>query len=70
MLKAEDGMRKLRIMEKAPEHGISPMTCELMVDVSQNLIVVFDKGSGVRWFCQNTRNCSLMISIFECSYLW
>lgn len=42
LLKAEDGMRKLRIMEKT--QGIWTMDCQLMID--ENYIVAFDKKTG------------------------
>lgn len=43
LLKAEDGMRKLRVMEKS--HGIWTMECQMMIDV--NYLVVLDKKTGV-----------------------
>ena len=47
LLKAEDGMRKLRVMEKS--QGIWTMECQMMIDV--NYLVVLDKKTGVRsWF--------------------
>lgn len=42
LLKAEDGMRKLRVMEKS--HGIWTMECQMMIDV--NYLVVLDKKTG------------------------
>ncbi len=45
LLKAEDGMRKLRIMEKT--QGIWTMECQVMID--SNYVVVFDKKTGVNW---------------------
>lgn len=46
LLKAEDGMRKLRVMEKS--HGIWTMECQMMIDV--NYLVVLDKKTGVCYF--------------------
>lgn len=43
LLKAEDGMRKLRIMEKS--HGIWTMECQLILD--SNYLAVLDKKTGV-----------------------
>lgn len=43
LLKAEDGMRKLRIMEKT--QGIWTMECQIMID--ENYLVAFDKKTGV-----------------------
>ena len=45
LLKAEDGMRKLRIMEKS--QGIWTMECQIMID--ENYLVAFDKRTGVSW---------------------
>ena len=46
LIKAEDGMRKLRIMEKS--QGIWTMECQLMIDT--NFLVVYDKKNGVSFF--------------------
>lgn len=46
LLRAEDGMRKLRIMEKS--QGIWTMECQLMID--NNYLVVLDKKNGVNIF--------------------
>jgi hypothetical protein len=46
LLKAEDGMRKLRIMEKS--QGIWTMECQIMID--SNFLVAFDKKNGVILF--------------------
>jgi len=43
LLKAEDGMRKLRVMEKS--QGIWTMECQILID--NNYIVVYDKKHGV-----------------------
>lgn len=43
LLKPEDGMKKLRIMEKS--QGIWTMDCELMID--KKYLVILDKKSGV-----------------------
>ncbi len=43
LLKAEDGMRKLRVMEKS--QGIWTMECQVLID--NNYLVVFDKKHGV-----------------------
>jgi len=42
LLKAEDGMRKLRIMEKS--HGIWTMECQLILDA--NYLAILDKKTG------------------------
>jgi epidermal growth factor receptor kinase substrate 8 len=42
LIKAEDGMRKLRIMEKS--QGIWTMECQLMVDNSY--LIIYDKKNG------------------------
>lgn len=42
LLKAEDGMRKLRILEKS--QGIWPMDCELVIDAG-NLILIEKKSN-------------------------
>ena len=43
-LKAEDGMRKLRIMEKSAQ-GIWTMDCQILID--SNYLVIFDRKNGV-----------------------
>jgi epidermal growth factor receptor kinase substrate 8 len=47
LLRAEDGMRKLRIMEKSA-HGIWPMDCEILIDKFN--LMILDKKSGVSYF--------------------
>ncbi|RNA40676.1 epidermal growth factor receptor kinase substrate 8-like isoform X1 [Brachionus plicatilis] len=42
LLKAEDGMRKLRSMEKL--HGVATMHCQVLID--PNYLVVYDKNSA------------------------
>ena len=44
LLRADDGMRKLRLMERS--QGIWTMDCEIMID--KRFLVILDKKTGVR----------------------
>ena len=44
LLKAEDGMRKLRIMEKS--QGIWTMECQIRINATS--LIVLDKKTGVK----------------------
>jgi epidermal growth factor receptor kinase substrate 8 len=43
LLRADDGMRKLRLMERS--QGVWTMDCEIMID--KRFLVILDKKTGV-----------------------
>ena len=43
LLRADDGMRKLRLMERS--QGVWTMDCEIMID--KKFLVILDKKTGV-----------------------